>query len=236
MPTEAWKGFIHSWHTLGVVLKWMCMTVVGIPLAFATCIVVALAVLLFGLLCLCAAVGVIAILVYFVKGLCWLIKQVPIWIEDLKFRHAERKLLRLPIAHAHGVQLEQWNGKARGIQRPTEMTPSGYMPSLGDLQPPPRARLSLTSPKPAAGPSSDLPGMTECEVCMEEKMPTDFPSRAPTVGCTHEAKICCISCLSQSIVSAFEGNMWDDIRCPICNLQLQHNDIAEFAPPNIFEK
>ncbi|KAH9214827.1 hypothetical protein DL95DRAFT_502494 [Leptodontidium sp. 2 PMI_412] len=78
--------------------------------------------------------------------------------------------------------------------------------------------------------------MTECQVCLEEKTSTDFPSRTPTSECEHEVATCCNSCLVQTIVSAFEGNIWDDIRCPTCNLQLQHNDVAEFAPPEIFEK
>ncbi|KAH6718593.1 hypothetical protein BKA61DRAFT_260653 [Leptodontidium sp. MPI-SDFR-AT-0119] len=236
MATEAWRGFIHSWHTLAIVLKWMCMTIVGIPLAVATCVLIALAALLFGLLCIGAAAAACALVFYILKGTWWTVRRIPHWIDDLSFWRAERKLMRLPIAHARGLQLEQWNGKARCIQRPAQMVPQGYMPGPGELQPPPRAHVPPSTTKEPAGPAADLPEMTECQVCLEEKTSTDFPSRTPTSECEHEVATCCNSCLVQTIVSAFEGNIWDDIRCPTCNIQLQHNDVAEFAPPEIFEK
>ncbi|KAK0100195.1 hypothetical protein ONS95_008533 [Cadophora gregata] len=236
MATEAWKGFIHSWHTLGIVLKWMCMTVVGIPLAFATCVLVALAALAFGLLCIGAAVGACALVFYILKGTWLTIRRIPYWIEDIKIFRAERRLMRLPIANARGLQLEQWNGQARCIQRPVQMVPSGYMPGPGDIQPPPKAHLRAVSTEKPAGPVGDLQAMIECLVCFEEKKVADFPARPPTSECGHKGDTCCVSCLQQSIASAFESNIWDDIRCPICNLQLQHNDVAEFASPEIFER
>lgn len=212
------------------------MTIVGIPLAVATCVLIALAALLFGLLCIGAAAAACALVFYILKGTWWTVRRIPHWIDDLSFWRAERKLMRLPIAHARGLQLEQWNGKARCIQRPAQMVPQGYMPGPGELQPPPRAHVPPSTTKEPAGPATDLPEMTECQVCLEEKTSTDFPSRTPTSECEHEVATCCNSCLVQTIVSAFEGNIWDDIRCPTCNLQLQHNDVAEFAPPEIFEK
>jgi hypothetical protein len=57
-----------------------------------------------------------------------------------------------------------------------------------------------------------------------------------TKQCKHEPTDCCNTCLAQAIRTAFEGNMWDDIRCPICNKQLQFQDMAELAPRNVFER
>ena len=64
MTTHAWEGFIHSWHTLGQVLKWMCMVVVGIPFAIATCLLVAVAALVFFGLCILATIGACALVFY----------------------------------------------------------------------------------------------------------------------------------------------------------------------------
>jgi hypothetical protein len=80
----------------------------------------------------------------------------------------------------------------------------------------------------------------ECQICFEEKPQHEFPSRKITQGCEHEGRLeltdCCTACLERHIVSAFESNMWDDIRCPVCNAQLQHEDMANFAPRDIFER
>lgn len=236
MATEAWKGFVHSWHNLAMVLKYMCMSVIGIPFAFATCLLIALCAIIFGLLCIGAAAGACALVYYSFKRIWWTIRQIPYWAGDVKDYWEMRKIMRLPVANARGRRLEQWNGKVRCPQTPVQMVPSGYMPGPSDIQPPPRAYLPPSSRKAAAAPGTDLPDMIECQVCLEEKTANDYPARAPTSECEHEAATCCTSCLVQTIVSAFESNMWDDIRCPICNLQFQHSDVAEFAPPDIFEK
>ncbi|KAH8744776.1 hypothetical protein BGZ57DRAFT_778783 [Hyaloscypha finlandica] len=75
----------------------------------------------------------------------------------------------------------------------------------------------------------------ECQVCLEHKLLDEFPQRNPTETCSH-AVACCITCLSQTITAAFEGRMWYDIRCPICNNELKHEDVAEFATQDIFQK
>ena len=95
------------------------------------------------------------------------------------------------------------------------------------------SRLRGVSPsRPATG----LPGRLECQICFDEKSREDFPSRRMTKKCKHEATDCCNTCLAQAISTAFEGNIWDDIRCPICNEQLEFQDMAELAPRNIFER
>lgn len=117
----------------------------------------------------------------------------------------------------------------------------------GDYDPPrtsrsQRSRLDSnheTSRLRTASPSEQTTGLTgglECKVCFDEKLRNDFPFRRVTKKCNHEPTDCCNSCLTQAIRTAFEGNMWDDIRCPICNEQLEFQDMAELAPPNIFER
>lgn len=135
------------------------MTIVGIPLAFATCVLIALAALLFNLLCIGAAAATCALVYYILKGTWWTIRRIPYWVDDLKILRAKRKLMNLPLAHAHGSQMEQWNGKARCIQRSVEMVPQGYMPGPGELQSPPRVQMSSVEKKVLAGPATKLPEM-----------------------------------------------------------------------------
>lgn len=82
----------------------------------------------------------------------------------------------------------------------------------------------------------EIPGGLECQICFDVKPEEEFPSRRMTKKCKHDATDCCSECLNHSISTAFEGNMWDDIRCPICNEQLQFQDMAELAPPSVFER
>lgn len=82
----------------------------------------------------------------------------------------------------------------------------------------------------------EIPGGLECQICFDVKPEEEFPSRRMTEKCKHDATDCCSECLNHSISTAFEGNMWDDIRCPICNEQLQFQDMAELAPPTVFER
>jgi hypothetical protein len=133
--------------------------------------------------------------------------------------------------------MAQWTGQKAGTQKPFQAIPAGYMVGSVLPQEPPRLHIAaqFTTVDPA-GPVGDLPGMVECQVCMEEKLPSMFPARAPTDDCDHARSDCCSTCLAQAIITAFEGNMWDDIRCPMCNIQLQHKDVAEFAPPDIFAR
>jgi hypothetical protein len=86
------------------------------------------------------------------------------------------------------------------------------------------------------GPAFRVPDGLECQICFDEKSREEFPSRRITKKCKHEPTDCCNACLAQAISTAFEGNMWDDIRCPLCNEQLQFHDMAELAPPHIFQR
>lgn len=238
MPTAAWKGFIHSWHTLGIVLKWMCITVVGIPVAIATCIVVAAAALAFVFAVIAVAAGACAGVFYIFKGLLWFILRVPYWISEFRIHQAERRVFRLPVSQPRPPML-QIPPRPRPGRRTPLFPPGDYgAPTpTGSIigQPPPVHLVPAAAELGKAAPATELPGMIECQICLEKKLPDEFPSQQPTENCDH-AVSCCKICLAQAIESAFQGRIWDDIRCPICNLQFQHQDVANHAPIEVFEK
>jgi hypothetical protein len=228
MPSTAWKGFIHSWHTLAIVLKWMCITVVGIPFAIGTCLLIGAAVLLFAALALLGAAAVFACVFFVCKGIFCLVIRIPFWINEFRIRRAERRLFRLPVAEAPMQQ--------RAGARPFQLFAGRAGARTVQLAIPPQTHIAPPRLRQApAIPATDLPGAIECQVCLEKKLPDEFPTRQPTQACSHPVN-CCKPCISQSITSAFEGRIWDDIRCPWCNIQLQHQDIADFASPDIFQR
>lgn len=112
--------------------------------------------------------------------------------------------------------------------------------------PPTRAHSHTRGPTPSRADSrqnssppnsrSGLPGGLECQICFDVKSREEFPSRRMTKKCKHDPTDCCNDCLNRAISTASEGNMWDDIRCPICNEQLQFQDMAELAPRDVFER
>jgi hypothetical protein len=237
MTTAAWKGFIHSWHTLGIVLKWMCITVVGIPVAIATCILVAAAVLAFALACLAVAAGACAGVFFILKGALWTILRIPFWISEFRIHRAERRLFVLPVWQPQPQPMQHIRRHHGGRiplfpRRPVLLAPPG---TIVQPQVPPPVHVAPASKFEGAGPATALPGTIECQVCLEHKLLEEFPDRNPTESCSHSVA-CCKACLTQSITAAFEGRMWDDIRCPICNNQLEHGDVAKFATPDIFER
>jgi hypothetical protein len=249
MPTHAWVGFVHSWHTLGIVLKWMCITVVGIPFAIATCLLIGICALLFAALALAAAAAALAAVFYILKFAWWLLSSTPYWIRDWRIRRAERKLLvRFPtlptreIRHISApIGIPPWQPLFIAEEPQVDALSMSTARSAPELRPPPPVHTCVDHRPPtpqAAGPATLLPPLTsaECHVCFEEKDVSEYPIRSPTDGCHHFRTACCTDCLTQSITSSFEGNIWDDIRCPICGNQLQHKDVAEFATPEIFQR
>lgn len=166
----------------------------------------------------------------------WVAIRIPSLIENWRIYRAERKLLReLPLIQARTAEM-QIPVRHQRLQRDYEYVHAGPIrPALLPSSPP---RVLLPPPpyvEATPGPATELPSTLECKVCLENQFPEGFPTRQPTDHCPHPVE-CCKICLSRSITSAFEGNMWDDIRCPICNIQLQHKDVAEFASPDIFER
>lgn len=217
----------------------MCITVIGIPFAIATCILIGLCAIAFACLVLAAAF-VAGLIVYLILKCIWcLLTRWPYWISNFRIWRAERALLRglpPPVTSARDFPTAQWTGPKAGTQKPLQAVPAGYLEALGMPTAPPRLHVAAQFTSAIAVPLSDLPAMVECQICMEEKLPSMFPSRAPTDDCDHGRADCCSNCLVQAIITAFESNMWDDIRCPMCNIQLQHKDVAEFAPPDIFAR
>ncbi|KAH6664236.1 hypothetical protein B0J14DRAFT_249408 [Halenospora varia] len=248
MATQTWINFVHSWHTLGIVLKWMCITVIGIPVAIATCLVVALAALAFFALVILAALGSLALVYFIIKGAVRLTMLAPEAIAEWRRKRNSKKLL--PLSERQPIPLhEPWNigrisrREARQRQQPAQpiqLVPAGYYLSEDVLQAPEEVHLAeeKREPSESAVPISDIAGSNKitCCVCLEEKLETEYPARLPTSTCDHNITDCCSDCLSQSIKMAFEGNIWTNIRCPVCNEQLDHQDMREFAPNEIFEK
>lgn len=75
----------------------------------------------------------------------------------------------------------------------------------------------------------------ECVVCADDRPLHRFPNHPPTTRCTHEVNVC-RQCLRTWIASEFASKIWDEIDCPICSLRLQHEDMQEFAPSQIFRR
>jgi hypothetical protein len=190
-----------------------------------------MAVLAFAALVLLTAAAICAGVFFTFKGMFDLAIRIPYWAREFRILRAERKLFRLPVSEAREVHVRRWPG-ARRFRRPlgSSITPIAQpqLPLRAHIAPP-------TSKESPATPATELPGMLECQVCLEKKLPDEFPTKQPTEACNHPVD-CCIPCLSQSITVAFEGRIWDDIRCPTCNIQLQHHDVAEFAPRDIFKR
>ncbi len=179
------------------------------------------------------------------------------WIDEIKFHRAERKLSTLPTSEKLSYSL-LWPMHSTEATKAAERIPEGYMSrrvqestitvSVGkiEIQVPKQVHLKINNEglnhqeeerrNVDAIIITELPKMRECKICLEDHLPFNFPVRTPTTGCEHAADDCCISCLTRAITNAFETNMWDDIRCPVCNLVLKHEDIAALAPRDVFER
>jgi hypothetical protein len=243
MATAQWTSFIHSWHTLGIVLKWMCITVVGIPFAIATCLLVALAALIFfGLVLFAAFLGCVFVFYLFAGIYKAASSFIDFVVNSQRIQEGLPTLepRRFEIPTLPMQQLRRGIFRPRAVPQPEAPPPqpnTDPWAMWGRPRPPPQAHLASQTVRSSAGLASSIPGTVfECQVCLEEKDRSEFPIRQITDGCEHQPTECCSTCLTESIHAAFGGNMWDDIRCPICNLRLCHRDIAEFAPKEVFER
>ncbi|KUJ07627.1 uncharacterized protein LY89DRAFT_359859 [Mollisia scopiformis] len=242
--TAAWHGFIHSWHTLAIILKWMCITIVGIPFAIIICVAIGLCAIAFAALCLASLILALMMVYYTFKAIFILLTRPPTWIREFRIARAERELMRLPLVNVR-APLEQrvLQTVPRGYFQTAPNTPllpppNTHLPfqAMVQISPPPMAHIGQAMSTNVASPITSLPRIIECQVCLDEKLPEQFPPRNPTDNCFHETTDCCRECLARSITSSFESNVWNDIRCPICNLRLEHKDIAEFATPETFRR
>lgn len=75
----------------------------------------------------------------------------------------------------------------------------------------------------------------ECILCTDTRSLHRFPNRPPTTQCTHEVDTC-RRCLRKWIQSEFTTKIWNEINCPICSKRLQHSDMREFAPSDVFRR
>lgn len=161
MTTHAWKQFIHSWHTLGVVLKWMCMVVIGIPFAIATCLLVAAAALIFFALCFLAAFAACALVYYILKGL-WVGSVMAIQFFKQWKQGGTLPITRPKRQDGNGkgwvLPLRTWV-KAVGTNKGSSSTePQGYVYPWYEenLRSPPVAHLSLDENESPTGTASQV--------------------------------------------------------------------------------
>jgi hypothetical protein len=278
MTTKAWRGFIRSWHKLGVVLKRMCYTGIGIPAAIATCILVACAVVLFAILCLLAAAFACAIVFYICKGSYIGLRAFGRYINKHRYRSttlptsSQQNKVSWTTTPSIAIPLQARGTEIQNQRKATE--PLGYVYPWyeGSLQPPHQAHLVLheedpsplpaTSnipttrdpkfPPPASLNASILPAsfrgtsggsdpsqakkfIPYCRICRRAKPRIQFPSHNITSRCSHHPEIC-LACLSESIARDFGGSTWEWICCPLCNQQLEYQDVREFGAREIFER
>lgn len=74
-----------------------------------------------------------------------------------------------------------------------------------------------------------------CVVCFEALNTATTPIRRIASSCDHEPLIC-TACLAQSITSQLESKIWNQIGCPMCNVELSYEDVQVFASKAAFER
>lgn len=73
-----------------------------------------------------------------------------------------------------------------------------------------------------------------CLICLEELSASSFPFIV-TESCAHSLDVC-TSCLSQSIDSQVDSVFWDQLKCPICSIQLGYDAMRAHASAMTFER
>lgn len=139
------------------------MVVIGIPFAIATCVLIAIAALIFFGLCLLAALCAGALVFYTLKGL--IVGTIAIF-KFLKDPQARSQVLPSSTAdktarwNTYIAQLQQLS-TANQVSAPPE--PSGYIYPWyeGNPQAPERAHLSLGDSSQPPGPASTIPSASD---------------------------------------------------------------------------
>jgi DNA-directed RNA polymerase subunit RPC12/RpoP len=68
---------------------------------------------------------------------------------------------------------------------------------------------------------------TECSVCMESLLSSQFPQERLTSSCDHEMTVCS-TCVTQSIDQQIIDQPYEHISCPECSNRLQFEAIKHF--------
>lgn len=131
------------------------------------------------------------------------------------------------------------NPEARGIR------PSGYVPvasQYGNIRCSDdtisraeaekfetREKLFLS---PDAEPSN---GQATCSVCSYQLTAGNRPDGKLTTNCNHCNDICLI-CVARSLQSQVDSKMWNQLSCPVCDVQLDHGDVRKYATADVFAR
>lgn len=187
--------------------------------------------------------------VYLVK-LSQLVRERQLTVRD-RWRILER-----PYGHAHPSR------DTKSVREPTKssaQTPStagkarlkslldgvsGAVPGfLGEEVPKPllkqqsvnaHASVSKTGQQSGTDSTKKEPDQS-CAVCFESLTEARCPRRNITKECTHEPAIC-LACLKESLAAQEEDKTWNEMECPLCSGRLEHQDMKDFAPKNVFQR
>lgn len=84
-------------------------------------------------------------------------------------------------------------------------------------------------------PSFEDLALSECSICLEDKLLAEFPQRRTTSTCAH-FPTACIECIQSSLLAQFEENTMEHISCPECPERLAPNDAQVFLPMAKYRK
>jgi hypothetical protein len=138
----------------------MCIVVIGIPFAIATCILIGIAALIFFGLCILAIVGACALVFYTIKGTY--IGAIGL-VKFLKDPQARTQTLPTAAKTKTATMLQQWAG---GKNPTSSSEPAGYVYPWWEgnpeaVQAPAPAHLSPTKESATPAPASSIPSTTE---------------------------------------------------------------------------
>ena len=76
---------------------------------------------------------------------------------------------------------------------------------------------------------------TSCIICVEDFSNNVTRPAWISQACAHQPSVCS-ACIAKSIKSDLETRIWDQIRCPECQISLIYEDIKRLADPATFER
>lgn len=74
-----------------------------------------------------------------------------------------------------------------------------------------------------------------CIICTEDITPSVSPPAWITKECAHPPSIC-VPCLAKCIRTDLDSKIWNQIKCPECNIPLIYDDVKRLADPDTFAR